>query len=239
MKKNLLTISQAAAYLGVSIMTLRRWDKNGKLMAIRKEGGTHRYYLKNDLLQHSTDLYKLAHSWAYSNSAIPSEFYCPYSPTFQSRLISMQELLINNPSTNKNFSLIVAIAGEIGNNSYDHNLGNWPDVSGIFFGYNTDKKIIVLADRGLGILATLQKVKPGLANHQDAVRTAFTEIISGRAPEERGNGLKFVRDVIAHNPIDLFFYTGDAQLRMQGGKKDLHISRSAYPIRGCLVLISY
>jgi len=25
-----------------------------------------------------------------------------------------------------------AIAGEIGNNSFDHNIGNWPDMAGIF-----------------------------------------------------------------------------------------------------------
>jgi len=39
MGEKLLTISQAAEYLGVSLNTLRRWDESGKLIAIRKEGG--------------------------------------------------------------------------------------------------------------------------------------------------------------------------------------------------------
>ena len=43
MEDKLLKISEAAELLGVSIDTLRRWDKSGKLVAIKKEGGTHRY----------------------------------------------------------------------------------------------------------------------------------------------------------------------------------------------------
>jgi excisionase family DNA binding protein len=46
MEEKLLTITQAAEILGVSPDTLRRWDKSGKLMAIRKDGGTHRYIVK-------------------------------------------------------------------------------------------------------------------------------------------------------------------------------------------------
>ena len=37
--QELLTIGQAAEYLGVSLNTLRRWDESGKLVAIRKDGG--------------------------------------------------------------------------------------------------------------------------------------------------------------------------------------------------------
>ena len=49
MEEELLTISQAAEYLGVSLNTLRRWDESGKLVAIKKDGGTHRYYREKDL----------------------------------------------------------------------------------------------------------------------------------------------------------------------------------------------
>ncbi|PIQ74425.1 MAG: hypothetical protein COV85_02210, partial [Candidatus Portnoybacteria bacterium CG11_big_fil_rev_8_21_14_0_20_44_10] len=49
MEEKLLTITEAAEILGVSVDTLRRWDKSGKLVAIRKEGGTHRYYRQSDL----------------------------------------------------------------------------------------------------------------------------------------------------------------------------------------------
>lgn len=39
----LLTISQAAEILQVTAETLRRWDKAGKLTAIRLPGGHRRY----------------------------------------------------------------------------------------------------------------------------------------------------------------------------------------------------
>lgn len=140
---------------------------------------------------------------------------------------------------NKIFPLLTAITGEIGNNSFDHNLGNWPDVLGIFFAYNVHKGNIVLADRGQGILATLRKVKPELANHQDALYTAFTEVISGRSPEYRGNGLKFVKEVVIANPINLFFQTGDAQLKIQKNSAQVDVQKSTTNFRGCLALIIF
>jgi excisionase family DNA binding protein len=239
MEEKLLTIREAAEFLGVSIDTLRRWDKSGKLVAAKKEGGTHRYYSRNDLEVFSSDLSKIANDWAVSGGEISQDFYCSNSAIFQARLIKMQDALINYEKTNKIFSIIVAIAGEIGNNSYDHNLGNWPDVPGIFFGYDIPKGIIVLADRGLGVLKTLSRIKPELNNHQDALRTAFTEIISGRSPEERGNGLKFVRQVIAKNPIDLLFRSGDAEVNLKGDREGLSITKSKITIRGCLAIIKF
>ena len=137
------------------------------------------------------------------------------------------------------FSLLTSIAGEIGNNSYDHNLGQWPDTPGIFFGYDLNKKQIVLADRGLGILETLKRVKPELKDHKQALEVAFTEIISGRTPEARGNGLKYVKKVISENTINLFFQTGDAKLILNGGSADLKIETAEKNIRGCIALITY
>ncbi len=111
------------------------------------------------------------------------------------------------------FSLLTSVSGEIGNNSYDHNLGQWPDMSGIFFGYDLNKKQIVLADRGLGILQTLKRVRVELKDHESALKVAFTEIISGRKPEARGNGLKYVKNVISKNPIFISIF---CQIKHQG-----------------------
>lgn len=44
-----LTIAQAAAYVGVSAATLRRWDKDEKLTAVRRPGSQYRYYRIADL----------------------------------------------------------------------------------------------------------------------------------------------------------------------------------------------
>ncbi len=239
MEEKLLTISQAAEYLGVSLNTLRRWDESGKLVAIKKEGGTHRYYREKDLEIFASDLTKIAYEWLETKNELPATFYCSNSAVFQSRLITMQNQLGQIPHLSNILSLIVAIAGEIGNNSFDHNLGKWPDVPGIFFGHNLQKGIIVLADRGLGILGTLKRVRPDLQNHTEAVRVAFTEIITGRAPEERGNGLKFVREIVEKNSISIFFRSGDAELRMVNTNKELRITRSHLTTPGCLAIIEF
>jgi putative resolvase len=41
--KKLVSIREAAKILGVSIITLRRWDEDGKLVAVKTEGGHRRY----------------------------------------------------------------------------------------------------------------------------------------------------------------------------------------------------
>jgi len=237
--KNLITIGEAAELLGVSIMTLRRWDESGRLLSVRDKPGGHRYYRKEDIDVFLNDLFQLAKDWAIYEKEIPEQYYCQNSGVFQARITKMETLMIQNKDANKLFSLLTSIAGEIGNNSYDHNLGQWPDIPGIFFAYDLNKKQIVLADRGVGILETLRKVKPELKDHAQALQTAFTEIISGREPEARGNGLKYVRSVIAGNPINLVFQTGDAKLILNGNSADLNIENVSENIRGCIALISF
>ena len=237
--KNLLSISEAAELLGVTIMTLRRWDKSGRLCSVRNKPGGNRYYRKEDIDVFLSDLFKIAKDWAVLGKEFPEQFYCQNSAIFQARITRMEGLMIENKDTKDLFSLFVSIAGEIGNNSYDHNIGQWPDTPGIFFGYDLNKKQIVLADRGLGILETLKRVKPELKDHKQALEVAFTEIISGRAPEERGNGLKYVKNVIFKNPINLLFQTGDAKLILNGGSSDLKIEDSSENFHGCLALISF
>lgn len=237
MDDDLFTISQAAEYLGVSLNTLRRWDESGKLVAIRKEGGTHRYYREKDLEIFASDLIKFATDWVQENKEFPGRFHCPTSAVFQGRLTKMEYALMQKPGFEKLYSLVVAIAGEIGDNSFAHNLGKWPDTQGIFFGYDIAKGMVVLADRGLGILETLRQVRPNLPSHIEALKMAFTEFVSGRAPEQRGNGLKYVRRVVSENPMTLFFATGDAELRIKEPDKKLSITRSATSFRGCLAII--
>ncbi len=49
-KEKLLSPAEAAYFLGKSIITLRRWDHQGILPAIRDSGNKHRRYKKNDLI---------------------------------------------------------------------------------------------------------------------------------------------------------------------------------------------
>jgi len=239
MEEKLLTISQAAEYLGVSLNTLRRWDESGKLIAIKKDAGTHRYYREKDLEIFASDLMKFASEWIENSVEFPSRFYCSTSSIFNARLTKMEYELMQKPGFEKLYSLIVLITGEIGDNSFAHNIGKWPDTAGIFFGYNLEKRIIVLTDRGLGILETLRQVRPELSSHVNAVQVAFTEFISGRAPEKRGNGLKLVREVVIDQPIDLFYTTGDAEVRMKGSDKVFRVTRGQRIVRGCLAKIEF
>lgn len=236
--KELVSISEAASILGVSIDTLRRWDKSGKLTPIKSAGG-HRMYYREQLELYLNNLFGLAKEWVFKNAEILPQFYCANSASFQTKLSTMQNLLANVRELAPIFPLVVAVAGEIGNNSFDHNLGNWPDTPGIFFGYDTNKRVAVLADRGRGILTTLKRVRPELNNDEEALHVAFTEIVSGRAPESRGNGLKFVRKVISENPIGLLFQTGDAELILTKDRNELDIKHNPESFRGCLALITF
>lgn len=239
MEKKLLKISEAAEILGVSIDTLRRWDESGKLIAIKKRGGTHRYYREKDIEIFASDLFKLASDWIGQGVEFPGTFYCSTSSIFQARLVKMEHLLIKKPGFEKLYSLIVLVAGEIGDNSFAHNLGKWPDTPGIFFGYDIQKGVIVLADRGLGILETLRRVRPDLSTHVKAVEVAFTEFLSGRAPEKRGNGLKLVREMVLTQPIDLFFTSGDAEVHIKGVNKSFQVVRGSDVVRGCMAKINF
>ena len=245
MSSNLMTISQVSKMIGVSIQTLRRWDDSGKFISIRKKKTGNRYYAKNDIEDYIKndlkDPFKLAKSWVITNPSNQPhpDFYCSNSYVLQARLIKLEHLLSKTKGLDKMFSLVSAIVGEIGNNSFDHNLGNWPDIAGILFIYNLKKRVVILADRGQGILATLKKVKPELASHQNALKIAFTEIISGRSPEHRGNGLKFVKNVVSNNKIELLFQTGNAQLKIQRADPSLRIEKSAINFHGCLALIKF
>ncbi len=245
MKSKLLTISQVADMLGVSIQTLRRWDESGKLSSDRRKKTGHRYYkesiIEEFIKENVKDLFKSAKMWTTKGQGkeLPSLFYCKDISVFQARLSKLETDLSKIKKFKKIYPLITAITGEIGNNSFDHNLGNWPDILGIFFAYNLNENQIILADRGQGVLKTLKKVKPKLSTHQKALDVAFNEVISGRAPEYRGNGLKFVRNVVADNEINLVFQTGDAKLKIDKSKINLNIEKSKIFIRGCLVLIKF
>lgn len=216
MKDNkLLSIGETSKLLGVSIQTLRRWDNKGILKSFRAAPNGNRFYKKDDINLFTNDLPTLGWKWALD--AIPSEppkdFYCATSDVFApGRLSKLENDLQKIDNLGIHHSLLTFMVAEIGDNSYAHNLGNWPDIPGIFFAYDLNKKVIVLADRGRGILETLKPVLPGLESHKEALRTAFSQVISGRSPERRGNGLKSVTQNILMSNARLIFRTGDAQL---------------------------
>ncbi len=242
MQNTLISIGKTAQMLGVSIDTLRRWDLAGRLQSIRSNPRGHRYYLQSDIEQflHEQHVVAWAQQWVTTHQAMEpaSNIYCQTRDVFQARLEQFQSKLSRIASI-EIVSLITAVAGEIGNNSFDHNLGNWPDIPGIFFSYSIRNGEVILADRGIGILATLKRVRPELISADEALKVAFTETVSGRFPETRGNGLKFVRSIIIDNPFTLRFQTGDACLYLKQRDRDVVVRQAETTSRGCFAIIGF
>lgn len=239
----LLSIGETAQLLGVSIQTLRRWDAKEILKSFRAAHGGHRFYKEQDIKVFLNDLPTLG--WKWASQPTPSEplkeFYCRTKDAFApGRLSKLENDLQKIDGLGIHSSLLTSMVGEIGDNSYAHNLGNWPDIQGIFFGYDLNKKIIVLADRGRGILETLKAVRPGLQSHAEALVVAFTQVISGRSPERRGNGLKSVVQNILTSNVKLTFRTGDVELDLKKGDdpKSLNITQCG-TFHGCFAILKF
>lgn len=56
MSGKFMTIKEAAAYLGVTPLTLRNWDKNGKLPTTRHPMSNYRIYKTEDLEKLMNDI---------------------------------------------------------------------------------------------------------------------------------------------------------------------------------------
>jgi DNA-binding HxlR family transcriptional regulator len=120
---------------------------------------------------------------------------------FTARLPRLKSFL-NDGLSEAVLPLVISTTGEVGNNSFDHNLGQWRDVPGCWLESQVSggRLWICIADRGQGVYQSLIRVHPTLADEQAALKAAFETIISGRAPEQRGNGLKFVRNNLSITP---------------------------------------
>lgn len=242
MDEKRVRISQAASILGVTAQTLRNWEKSGKLKAQRSIG-RQRFYAVADLQRVLQDLPKLGWAWAASSQApeLPDEYYCERLDCFTSRLSKMAVALQVQLGSGADqlVSLLIQVAGEIGDNSFTHNIGNWPDVPGVFFAYDVGQRLIVLADRGRGVRATLERVRPEMGSDIEALRVAFTGIISGRDPEKRGNGLKVVRTVAENNPIGLEFRSGLGSVRIPKEPGVMKITQAKENVRGVYAHITF
>jgi len=188
--------------------------------------------MENDIRQQATSWVTAEHP-----QELEAAFFAETRDIFQTRLDRMlRDFLGDGIVSETDVYMLAAIAGEIGNNSFDHNVGSWPDTMGIFFGHASENGTphIVLADRGQGILKTLQRVRSGLETDMEALKIAFTEKLSGRAPENRGNGLKFVKESVKERKMHLSFRSGGAQASLNDG---MIIEETAI-IHGCLAVLT-
>ena len=92
-------------------------------------------------------------------------------------------------------------------------------------------------DRGRGILTSLKAVRPGLHTDSEALRVALTERVSGRAPEKRGNGLKFAVDALHSSAAGSFLLQSgtarmSAELPLDPSRIEAYIGVAEMPLRG-------
>lgn len=217
---------------------LLKLQKDKMIYKVGKPPKVHYFaYIKS--MSENSSVLQNAFDWAVSGDAkfARPEWFCGTRDVFQGRADRLVNDLRKTVSNENLAYLLTAAVGEIGNNSFDHNLGQWRDAPGAYFNPNLKTREIILADRGQGILATIKRVKPEIQTDADALRAAFTEIISGRLPERRGNGLKFVKKIIEENNLHLFFYTGGARAAVTGA--GMEIKNSGIEIPGTLAYIQF
>lgn len=183
---------------------------------------------------------RLAFTWATVHKPPPlsASDYCATRDVLDARINRLLHGLLKQHIPENTAYLLHALVSEIGGNSFDHNLGQWPDVPGAFLRdiRGTHTSMVILADRGQGIRTTLTKVKPTIASDEEALKAAFLEHISSRAPERRGNGLKFVRREVLQDGMDIFFQSGTATYAVC--RKHEKWETSETDVTGCFAVLS-
>jgi hypothetical protein len=145
--------------------------------------------------------FEAAFSWLKGGplpASTPS--YCATRDVMEGRLPQLAQW-VRKGLPEAQLPLVIATAAEVANNAFDHNLGKWRDVPGCWLEAQVMGKElwVCVADRGQGVRQSLSTVL-SLPDDQTALETVFDRIISGRSPERRGNGLKFVKKVITEGP---------------------------------------
>lgn len=134
-------------------------------------------------------------------SSFITKKFCETRSDFNGRLYSY-ETALHKIIPEECLYLLISSIGEVGNNCFDHNLGHWQNKSGCLF--IREENFTIVADRGRGIKQSLSQTYILDKNEKSYIQVAFDKIISGRAPERRGNGLKFTKKNILNCNMGLY-----------------------------------
>lgn len=130
-----------------------------------------------------------------------------------------------------------AVIGEIGNNTFDHNWDFAEGYSrGTYLRFERQRSMVILADFGRGIRQSLKAVFYA-ENDEKAVNVAFTQRLSGRAPEQRGNGLKFVLESVARKKWSMYYQSGNGCCIVDRG--NVIFTSSGLNVIGCLAILTF
>lgn len=122
---------------------------------------------------------------------------CKYRDEFNAKLEYFLKMFRNFGLSESDSQRATTIIGELGNNVFDHNLGNWPtSIVGAIIAcqnYPAYKRIeITIGDPGVGFYESLTKAFPEIKSDMEAIKKGL-EGNTGRVGEQRGNGLKLIQ----------------------------------------------
>lgn len=137
------------------------------------------------------------------NLNIQEILHCKYRDEFDGRLGRFVMMFKNFGLNEYDARLATTLIGELGNNTFDHNVGSWPtDISGCIIAaqnYPKKKKIqVVVGDPGVGFLGSLKAVFPEINTDIEAIKKGLKGY-TGRIGETRGNGLKLIQQWTINN----------------------------------------
>lgn len=183
-----------------------------------------------------------AFDWLKGSSPVSTANHCATRDVMEGRLPRLEQW-VRNGLPEAWVPLVIATAGEVANNAFDHNQGLWRDVPGCWLEAQAmgQQLWVCVADRGQGVRQSLSNVL-ALPDDQTALETAFEKIISGRAPESRGNGLKFVKRIITDGPgrgLAAASGSGRVSFGELGPLCDQVVARHVTHVDGTVVVIAW
>jgi hypothetical protein len=167
---------------------------------------------------------------------VKSDFFCQTRDVFRARHDRWFNILQKEIGVSK-AGLILTIIGEVGNNSYDHNLGHWQTLPGLCF--YQEKGFALLFDCGRGIEASLSGAGFKFENEKSYLNAALTQRITGRAPERRGNGLKVSLEAVESLDISFYIRSGQSEYNNQKMNHPYCKKASLFTNKGVLMMLDF
>lgn len=165
--------------------------------------------------------------------------HCRFRDEFNARLERFVKIFINFGLNENDAKLITAIVAELGNNVFDHNLGNWPtDIGGCFIAAQNypNKKMMefTIGDPGIGFFGSLKARFPQINSDIEAIELGLAGN-TGRIDEKRGNGLKFIQGWTINNfSGTIYIHSGSGKVKIdESGIK----AEETFKILGTMVQI--
>ena len=139
-----------------------------------------------------------------NNINIHEIMHCFYRDEFNARLGRFIEMFKNFGLTESDAQRATALVGELGNNVFDHNLGNWPtNVSGCIIAAQHYPDIhtieIVVGDPGVGFYGSLKTAFPNISNDIEAIKLG----LAGNTGSSRRNKREWIKTYSAVDTSEL------------------------------------